>query len=35
MKLPPIENRSIADRELVYLEHLSEDPNESTVEIFK
>jgi chemotaxis protein CheD len=35
MKLPPIENRSIADRELVYLEHLSEDPNESPVEIFK
>lgn len=35
MKLPPIENRSIADRELYYLEHLSEDPNESPVEIFK
>lgn len=35
MKLPPIENRSIADRELYYLEQLSEDPNESPVEIFK
>jgi len=35
MKLPPIENRSIADRELYFLEHLSEDPNDSPVEIFK
>jgi chemotaxis protein CheD len=35
MKLPPIENRSIADRELYYLENLSEDPSESPVEIFK
>lgn len=35
MKLPPIENRGIADRELYYLQHLSEDSNEGQVEIFK
>jgi chemotaxis protein CheD len=35
MKLPPIENRSIADRELYYLEHLRTEPDEGQVEIFK
>jgi chemotaxis protein CheD len=34
LKLPPIENRGVADRELYYLEHLSEEPNEGQVEIF-
>ena len=34
MKLPPIENRSIADRELYYLEQLRTEP-EGQVEIFK
>jgi chemotaxis protein CheD len=35
LKLAPIENRSIADRELYYLQHLSEKPSEDQVEIFK
>ncbi|HTY93454.1 MAG TPA: hypothetical protein VMC02_06175 [Steroidobacteraceae bacterium] len=35
LKLPPIENRSIADRELYYLEHLSEAAGDGQVEIFK
>ena len=35
LKLPAIENRSIADRELYYLKHLSEEPNDGQVEIFK
>ncbi|HEY1899829.1 MAG TPA: hypothetical protein VGG49_08560 [Steroidobacteraceae bacterium] len=33
-RLPPIENRSIADRELYYLQHLREDPDDGQVEIF-
>ncbi|HEY4341877.1 MAG TPA: hypothetical protein VGM97_18180 [Steroidobacteraceae bacterium] len=34
LKLPAIENRGVADRELSYLEHLVEEPNEGQVEIF-
>jgi chemotaxis protein CheD len=34
LKLPAIENRGVADRELSYLEHLVEQPNEGQVEIF-
>jgi chemotaxis protein CheD len=35
LKLPPIENRAIADRELNYLEQLSEVPGVGQVEIFR
>jgi chemotaxis protein CheD len=35
MKLPAIENRGVADRELYYLQHLKEEPDEGQVEIFK
>jgi len=35
LKLPAIENRSIADRELYYLKHLSEERNDGQVEIFE
>lgn len=35
MKLPAIENRGVADRELYYLQNLSEDRDEGQVEIFK
>jgi len=34
LKLPAIENRGVADRELYYLEHLAQEPNEGQVEIF-
>jgi chemotaxis protein CheD len=34
-KLPAIESRSIADRELYYLKHLIEEPEEGQVEIFE
>jgi chemotaxis protein CheD len=33
-RLPAIENRSIADRELYYLKHLAQEPDEGHVEIF-
>ncbi len=33
-RLPAIENRSIADRELYYLKHLGTQPDEGQVEIF-
>jgi chemotaxis protein CheD len=33
-RLPAIENRSIADRELYYLKHLATQPDEGGVEIF-
>ncbi len=35
LKLPAIENRGVADRELYYLQNLSEDVNEGQVEIFR
>jgi chemotaxis protein CheD len=35
MRLPAIENRGVADRELYYLQHLRETPDEDQVEIFK
>jgi chemotaxis protein CheD len=33
-RLPAIENRTIADRELYYLKHLAQEPDEGHVEIF-